>query len=465
MRTLTTLSALALAAAAALVDVAPVTARQLPAAPVYAIRGAKIVTAGAAATIDKGNVVLRDGLIADVGASAAIPDDAVVIDGTGLTVYPGFIDMASSRPLADVASDGAANTGRGGRGGGRGGDAPAIETWAEADRVKREAQLNPDFEAARHIEVAAESLERMAAAGITSVLAVPSDGLVRGQSALINTMAPPDPGDVSAVARNRRGTVVVKTPVAQHVVFGGRVGGPGYPAAPLGTIAFVRQAFSDARWQKDARAWAAKHPDQPRPNFEPALDALVPALERQMPVMFEGNEFREILRALSMAKEFDLDPIVLGGLEAGAAAADLKSAKASVVFTFPASGPNGRGGGGGGRGGNTPARVTRMQQDATKQAAQLAAAGVPFAFSSQGLANPADFVRNVGRVVRDGGLAADRALAALTTDAARMAGVSNRLGSIEKGKIANLIVTDGDVFADGSRIRRVFVDGRPAEVR
>jgi imidazolonepropionase-like amidohydrolase len=106
-----------------------------------------------------------------------------------------------------------------------------------------------------------------------------------------------------------------------------------------------------------------------------------------------------------------------------------------------------------------------MQQDATKQAAQLAAAGVPFAFSSQGLANPADFVRNVGRVVRDGGLSADRALAALTTDAARMAGVSNRLGSIEKGKIANLIVTDGDVFADGSRIRRVFVDGRPAEVR
>jgi imidazolonepropionase-like amidohydrolase len=448
---------------AASIYTAPVLARQLPSAPVYAIRGAKIVTAGAAATIDKGNVVLRNGVIADVGANAPIPDDAVVIDGTGMTVYPGLIDMASSAALAAPADDNSAGAaGRGGRGGGRGANASGIDTWAEADRVKREAQLNPDYEAARHIDADAPALQRMATAGITSVLAVPSQGLVRGQSALINTMAPPDLDDVSAVARDRRGAVVVKAPVAQHVTFGGRVGGPGYPAAPLGTIAFVRQAFSDAMWQQDARAWSAKHPDQPRPTVEPALDALAPALAREMPVMFDGNEFREILRALSMAKEFNLNPIVLGGLEAGAAAADLKAAKASVVFTFPASGGNGRGGG---RGGNTPARVTRMQQDAAKQPAQLDAAGVPFAFSSQGLANPADFLRNVSRAVRDGGLAADRALRALTSDAARMAGVPDRLGSIEKGKIANLVMTDGDLFADGTRVRRVFVDGRPTEVR
>src|SRR5439155_11406115 len=131
----------------------------------------------------------------------------------------------------------------------------------------------------------------------------------------------------------------------QHVTFTGRAAGPGYPAALLGQIAFARQAFYDARWQKDARAWAEKHKDQPRPDFEPALDALAPALERKLPVSFEAGELREILRALAMAKEFNLDPIVTGGSEADEAIPDLKAANAKVILTFsqPAAG-GGRGG-------------------------------------------------------------------------------------------------------------------------
>src|SRR5262249_55561964 len=81
-------------------------ALQMPAAPVYAIQGAKIVTAGT--TIDKGNLVMRNGLIEDVGAGAAVPVDAVIVDGTGMTVYPGLIDMTNTtavepRPLPAVA--------------------------------------------------------------------------------------------------------------------------------------------------------------------------------------------------------------------------------------------------------------------------------------------------------------------------------------------------------------------------
>jgi len=457
------------AAVLALVAVAAypaIEARQMPAAPVYAIQGAKIVTAGS--TIDKGNLVMRNGLIDDVGPAAAVPADAVVVDGTGMTVYPGLIDMTNTS-VAGVAAPAAPaappNVGDApapvlGRGGA--GAAGSAQTWADGDRAKREALLNPDFDASSHVRYEGVEMQRLAAAGITSVLAVSPAGLFRGTSALVNVTAPPDVEDVSRVGGYRRGAVVIASPVAQHVTFTGRTGGPGYPAALLGSIAFVRQAFYDARWQKDARVWADKHKDQARPEFEPALDALVPALDRKMPVSFEAGEFREILRALAMAKEFNLDPIVTGGLEAEAAIADLKAANAKVILTLGAG--SAQGGRGGGRGADTPIRMTRMQQNAPKAAAALEKAGIPYAFASEGLQSPADFVRGVSRAIRDGGLTSDQALRALTVNAAKMAGASDRLGALAKGKIANVIVVEGDLFSDQGRVRRVFVDGRPVNI-
>jgi imidazolonepropionase-like amidohydrolase len=438
---------------------AAVITAQMPAAPVYAIRGAKIVTA-AGAPIDRGNVVMRNGIITDVGASAAIPEDAVVVDGNGMTVYPGLIDMANDSALEPAPA------GPGGQGG-RGGNAGSTpDSWAEGDRAKREALLKPDVDAAREARSDGQDLERLAAAGITSLLAVPADGLIKGQSALVNTLGPADQNDVSGVAGYRPGHVVIASPVAQHVTFSARLGGPGYPVSLLGSIAFVRQAFSDARWQKDARAWAAAHPSAPRPTFEPALDALAPALSGAMPVMFEAGELREILRALAMAKEFSLSPIILGGVGAAAAVNDLKQAKAAVILTLNTGGPGAPGGRGGGRGGaaDTPIRTLHLQQNAPKTAAALEAAGIPYAFSSAGLQNPTDFVRGVARAIRDGGLTSDQAIRALTINAARIAGAAARVGSIENGKMANVIVTDGDLFADGTRVRRVFIAGRPADV-
>src|SRR5215471_12058796 len=202
-------------------------ALQMPAAPVYAIQGAKIVTAGS--TIDKGNLVMRNGLIEDVGATAAVPADAVVVDGTGMTVYPGLIDMTNTtaidvRPAAPVAAlpDAAPDGGRG-----RGAAATPAPSWADGDRTKREALLNPDFDAASHVRYEGVEMQRLAAAGITSVLAVSPSGLFRGTSALINVAAPPDVEDVSRVGAYRRGLVVIASPVAQHVTFTGRGGGSG----------------------------------------------------------------------------------------------------------------------------------------------------------------------------------------------------------------------------------------------
>jgi imidazolonepropionase-like amidohydrolase len=292
----------------------------------------------------------------------------------------------------------------------------------------------------------------------------------------VNITAPPDPSETSALATYRRGSVVVRSGVAQHVVFAtgrgggeGGGGGGGYPGALLGVIAFSRQAFLDAQWQKDARAFADRHKDAAVGGFEPALDALAPALERRMPVAFDASEEREIVRALAFAKEFNLDPIIVGGAEAANVIDDLKAAKARVIVSAnfqAAGGGGGRGGFGGGRGGgetDTPIRVTRMRQNAAKVPAALEKAGIPFAFTIGGLQNPGEFLRSVARTVKEGGLAEDAAIKALTVNAAKLAGAGDRLGTIEKGKMANVIVTEGNLL-DSPKIRHVFVAGWPVDL-
>ena len=450
---------------------------QMPArAPGYAITNARIVTA-AGPVIDKGTVVMREGIIEDVGAAVTAPADALLVDGTGLVVYPGMIDMSNSSVVevrTTTTQAPPAAPAAGGRGRGAVVATPDSVTWADQEREARARYLHPDVDAASLVELDGDDVRRLAAAGITTALAVPSQGIIRGQSALVNLTAPPDPDETSALATYRRGAVVVRSPVAQHVVFatGGQGGGGGgYPGALLGVIAFARQSFYDAQWQKEARAFADRNKSAVFGGFEPALDALAPALERKVPVAFEASEQREILRALAFAKEFNLDPIIVGGAEAGSVIDDLKAAKAAVIVSanFQAAGtPAGRGGGGGGggRGGgdaDTPVRITRMRQNAAKVPAALEKAGIPFAFTVGGLQTPGEFVRSVARTVKEGGLAEDSALKALTINAARLAGAAERLGTIEKGKMANVIVTDGNLF-DASRIRHVFVAGWPVDL-
>jgi len=438
-----------------------------PAGPVYAIKGARIHTVSGA-PIAGGTIVMRNGVIEDVGANVTVPADAIVIDGANMNVYPGLIDMDNAAPLD--TGDGAA--GGPGGGGGRGGAPATFATLEEAERAKRAAIMRPNFMAATNLRGTSAELQQLANAGITTVLAAPSTGIFKGQSALVNVAIPADDPQISTLADYRTGLAVVKSPVAMHVNMSGRGGGAGYPGSLLGTIAFTEQGFLDAQWQRDAEAqYVRTGAKGPRPIVEPALDALKPALAKQMPVAFDVSEAREIDRALKLAAEFGLDPMIVGAASAAERKAELAAAKARVILSLNFPGGQGGGaaaaggGGGGGRGGGGGAlslRQMKAQADAPKVPAQLAQANVAFAFSSGG-ATPANFVRNAGRVIKEGGLTADAVLKALTLGAAQIAGAADRVGSLEKGKIANLIVVEGDVF-DGGRVRNVFIDGRQVEV-
>jgi imidazolonepropionase-like amidohydrolase len=412
---------------------------------VYAIQGARIVTA-AGPPIASGTIVIRNGLVESVGGDAAVPAGAVVIDGKGLTAYPGLIDMGNSAGLEPPPVQQRSEPAR---------------SMEEAERWKRTQIFRPDLLAAERLRADSQELTRLASYGITSVLATPTGVVVKGQSALVNVAGPVDEPQIGNVGDYRRGLQIVRTPVALHVAFPGNVPGDGYPAALIGAIAFVRQSFLDAQHQQliAQRYERVKAAGVPRPNYDPALDALQPALAGRLPVAFEADQAREILRALDMAQEFKLDPVISGGREADHVAADLKARNARVIYSlnFPARSRTLS------ADADEPVRQMRTRAQAPKVPSALDKAGVPFAFASAGLREPRDFLRNAARAVKEG-LSVDAGVRALTINAARIAGAGDRIGSIERGKIANVILTDGDLFDDKMRIRHVFVDGRELAV-
>jgi len=395
---------------------------------VFAIRGARIVTA-AGAPIDNGTIVMRRGVIEAVGASVAVPADAAVVDGSGLTVYPGLIDLGKTRAADQPAPQQPQN----------------IRTTAELERWKRLQILKPQARAADAVKVDDAELTRLASAGITTVLALPAGDVISGQSALVNVVAPPDEPQIGNIVEGRRGLVIVKSPVALHVSFPDRprAAPNGYPESLMGVIAFVRQAFLDAQHYAVEK------------GADPALEAMQPAIDRKIPVAFEANEGRQILRALKLAKELKLEPIVTGARLADEVTADLKAQNVRVVYSlnYPQRprtlAPDA----------DEPIETLRTRAEAPKVPGELAKAGVTFAFSSAGMTDPKDFVKNAAKTIT-AGLAEDAAVRALTITAAALAGVSDRLGSIEKGKTANLVVTDGNLFDEKTKITKVFVEGR-----
>ncbi len=439
MRTHTGLATVLFAAVVLLVA-----APQADAPDIYAIKGARVVTA-AGPPLASGTVIIRSGLIDAVAADAPTPAGAIVIEGKGLTVYPGLIDMGNGAGVEAPASPRPEN----------------LRTMEEAERWKRTQIFRPDLQAAERLRADSADLSRLASIGVTSVLAVPPGSVVKGQSALVNVVGPVDEPQIGNVGDYRRGLQIVRTPIALHIGFPDSVAGDGYPVSLIGAIAFVRQSFLDAQHQQATvqRYERLKAAGVPRPNYDPTLDALQPALAGRLPVAFQADRSREILRALDMAAEFKLDPVITGGREADQVAADLKARNARVVYSlnFPTRSrllaPEA----------DEPLRELRARAQAPKVPAALNKAGILFAFSSSGVRESRDFVRNAARAVKEG-LASDAAVRALTINAARIAGAADRIGSIERGKIANIIVTDGDLFEEKTRIQHVFVDGRAVTV-
>ncbi len=403
----------------------------------YAIINAKIVTVSGA-TIDKGTVVIRNGLIESLGANVATPADAQVVDASGLTVYPGFIDALTNLGMP------AAQQRPGGQGGGQA-VAAAAATAASAPTSNSNYQtgLRPEDEALNDLRAGESQFEAARNAGFTTVVTTGRSGIFTGQSTIFN------------LAGDTVSGMVVKSPYALQVTFSTTPGS--YPTSLLGTFSALRQIFLDAqRLQEMERQYAANPKGIKRPDTDRSLAALYPAINGKMPVVFSANREAEIVRALDLIKELKLNGIIAGGHEAWKFADRLKSQNVPVLLSL-----------------NFPKRTTaaspyadpetleilRFRAETPYGVAKLANAGVKIAFQSGGATVVGDFFTNAGKAV-EGGLNKDAAIRAMTLGSAEILGISAQTGSIEAGKIANLAVVKGDLFGKDKYTTHVFVDGK-----
>jgi imidazolonepropionase-like amidohydrolase len=224
----------------------------------------------------------------------------------------------------------------------------------------------------------------------------------------------------------------------------------------MGVLAYLEQVFADADHYAKVKAAYAKDPrGRVRPEFDRTLEPIETAVVDGTPFLMPANLGREIDRVLVLQKKLGVAPIVYGGQGAYARAEVLRTAKVPVLvnLNWPKEEKNRD------PEAETPFRTLVHRRMAPTTPAALAAAGVPFAFYSGGLASTSEVFESV-RAATENGLSNEAALAALSANAAAILGVSDRLGTIEKGKIANLVLATDWPWADGAEVRAVFVDGR-----
>jgi imidazolonepropionase-like amidohydrolase len=398
---------------------------------VHAIVGARIVLAPGR-VLERGTIVMRDGLVTAVGANVPVPADARVWPGDSLTVYPGLID-AFVLP-ADVSAGPAPGGGRPRQG---------MES-AEPARGAGSALpvVRAEYRTIENLSLGKDQLESLRAAGFAAAQVAPRRGVVRGTSAVVGLGNGPL-NDNALVADAAQ--VIALQPQSQ-----------GYPGSLMGAIAVIRQAFLDARWYRDANAAYAKKPGAAeRPATDNALAAMQPVIEGREPALFVADEMLQVLRAAAIAKEAGVAARIVGAGDEYKRAALIAGTGAELVV--PVNFPEPPDVSTAEKAIEVSTEELRGWQDAPGNAAALAKAGIRFALTANGLKDPKTFAANVGRAVARG-LADDAALAAVTTTPARMLGLDTRLGTIAAGKIANLTVTRGALF-HGGKVREVWVDG------
>lgn len=381
-------------------------------AELFAIRNAEVHTVGAAGTLKAATVLVRNGHIEAIGSEVAIPEAATIIDAAGRPLTPGIVVARSELGLKEI--DGVEETNDVASGQKRYGAALDV-----SDALNPRSVLLP--------------VNRIA--GVTRAMTAPDankgSSLIAGQGAIISLAGTLADG----------GNWIIKPRAAMFAAIGeqGRELAGSRPAA----FAVLREAFEEARSGGlrlgDGLTGAAQ--------LSPLdLAALKLVLNREMPLVLSVERASDILAALKLADDYGLQLVISGGAEAHLVAAELAS-RAVPVLLDPSR--------------NLPAHFETLHVRRDSPAV-LAKAGVKFAFidlSEFGTHNARN-LRQLAGIAAASGLSQDAALAAITLRPAEILGLSNVLGSIEPGKIADLVLWDGDPLEVTSAPTAVWIDGR-----
>lgn len=398
-----------------------------PSASLYALQNARVIV-GPGELLPKATVIIQRDSIRMVGADVAIPAGAELISLEGKTIYAGLIDAGGeAEPAASTPANSHWNRWV------TPGNRPSVPSGASAGSYDNDAQAFPS----------ASSLREQ---GITTQLIAPSGGIFSGESHAALTGGP------------AWMSPVLKESVAQHLqlTIPRRGGGGGFPTSPMGAVALVRQMLIDADWYR--RAILASRSDNKisAPVYDPTLQKIADAIESQFFIVDCPNE-RFIGRADAIAREFSL-PVVLKGSGREYQLLDSVAA-AQRTLLLPVAFPK------------APNVSTAQSADevtltelmhwhlAPENPARLASAGVRFAITTSDLEKTSDFLPAVRQAVKRG-LSKEQALAALTTVPAELMGLEDRMGTVAVGKLANLIVVDGELFDKDAKILETWVAGR-----
>jgi imidazolonepropionase-like amidohydrolase len=392
---------------------------------VYAIKGAKVFPVSGA-PIENGTVIIRGGKIVAVGANVEVPANAQVIDATGLEVYPGLFDPFTQMGLNEVG-----------------------QVSATVDIVEL-GDFNPELVAATAVNPASAHIGVTRASGITHVISAPgiggfdqsSGGFITGQASAFNLAG----WTMDEMQIRRSIAMVINWPSIRTRSF------------DFATFSFKTKPYDEAKKEYDNKInqlsdWLdrARHYAQVKEKGSPALferdlklEALIPVVEGKLPVLVVAGDARDIRNAVEFCAKQNLKMILADGSQAFKVKDLLKEKKIPVIL-----GPTER----------TPDEEDMPYDQQLTQPEDLHDAGIPIALSSFGTAFSRRLSQYAGTAVAYG-LPHDEALKAVTLNAAEMFGIADQIGSIAPGKIANLIVTNGDPLEIRTEIRYLFINGQ-----
>ncbi len=401
---------------------APNAHAQLTPGGVYAVQGARLVTAPGQ-VVEQGTIVVRHGLIEAVGRDVQPPPDAVVVDGEGLTVYPGFIDAFSQAGLV----------------------LPSGQDREPAANIAHRT-------ASEWFDPHDQGLDSWRRQGFTTALVARNDGVFSGQAVLMNLLG------------EDAGAMAVTGPVVQVLTYNGQ---RGYPGTLMAVVAYQRQTLIDARYHTMLTERYARSPTgMERPGSEPALEAMAAEAAGRAPFLVQVQTENDLKRLKALGEEFGVWTWIAGAQEGYRVAGLIAEMDVPVIVSldYPAiERVTGYWFDRAFKDLSDEERLTLDERDTAAvrgNAAMLHQQGLTLALCTSGMRDAGGFLDNLAV---EAGLPAEEALRALTITPARLFGVQGVLGTLEAGKIANLTVASGDLFtSEDAYVARLFVDGEMA---
>ena len=389
----------------------------------YAIRGARIVTVSGA-VIPTGNVIISGGKITAIGANAAIPSGANIIDGTGKSVYPGMMDAGTAMGLAEIAQ----------------GANPTLDNTEVGS-------FNPNAVAYYAMNPHSAHIGVSRVVGVTHVLSRPSSGVIAGQGTLANLAG----WTPAAMTIQQKAALMISLPRAGGGGFGfaAQFGGGGANAANAtrtreAQLDSLRTMIADAR-AYDVAVRAAAAGNTPAPAVNLKLAAMVPYVRGELPVIFSADTRADIRTAVEFAEAQQLKPIILGGREAYLMGELLVSKRVPVIYTSLRQ---------------LPGREDDPFDINFSAPAAMKAAGITFAISTGDDGPEVRDLPSFAGMAAAYGLSPEDALKSVTLWPAQILGLGSQLGSLEVGKVANVVVTNGDMLEARTVVEHLFIDGR-----